>query len=67
VNQTFSTFFLSLLSFFVLFCFVFKDRVSLCSPDCPGTCSVDVAGLEIRDLPASASQVLGLKVYVSNT
>jgi hypothetical protein len=46
---------------FVLFCFVFQDRVSLCSPGCPGTHSVDQAGLELRNLPASASQVLGLK------
>jgi hypothetical protein len=45
---------------FVLF-FVFQDRVSLCSPGCPGTHSVDQAGLELRYLPASASQVLGLK------
>jgi hypothetical protein len=41
--------------------FVFQDRVSLCSPGCPGTHSVDQAGLELRNLPASASQVLGLK------
>jgi hypothetical protein len=47
--------------FVCLFCFVFQDRVSLYSPGCPGTCSVDQAGLELRDLPASASQVLGLK------
>jgi hypothetical protein len=47
--------------FFVLFCFVFRDRVSLCSPGCPGTHSVDQAGLELRNPPASASQVLGLK------
>jgi hypothetical protein len=47
--------------FFVcLFCF--WDRVSLCSPGCPGTHSVDQAGLELRNSPASASQVLGLKV-----
>jgi hypothetical protein len=46
--------------FFVLF-FVFRDRVSLYSPGCPGTHSVDQAGLELRNLPASASQVLGLK------
>jgi hypothetical protein len=45
----------------VLFCFVFRDRVSLCSPGCPGTHSVDQAGLELRNLPASVSQVLGLK------
>jgi hypothetical protein len=41
---------------------VFRDRVSLCSPGCPGTLSVDQAGLKLRNLPASASQVLGLKV-----
>jgi hypothetical protein len=40
---------------------VFQDRVSLSSPGCPGTHSVDQAGLELRNLPASASQVLGLK------
>jgi hypothetical protein len=39
----------------------FRDRVSLCSPGCPGTHSVDQAGLEFRNSPASASQVLGLK------
>jgi hypothetical protein len=42
--------------------FFFRDRVSLCSPGCPGTHSVNQAGLELRNLPASASQVLGLKV-----
>jgi hypothetical protein len=47
---------------FVLFCFVFQDRVSLYSPGCPGTHFVDQAGLELRNLPASASRVLGLKV-----
>ena len=31
------------------------------SPGCPGTHFVDQAGLELRNLPASASQVLGLK------
>jgi hypothetical protein len=41
---------------------VFRDRVSLCSPGCPGTHSVDQAGLELRNSPASASQVLELKV-----
>jgi hypothetical protein len=46
---------------FVCFVFVFGDRVSLCSPGCPGTHSVDQADLELRKLPASASQVLGLK------
>jgi hypothetical protein len=40
---------------------VFRDRVSLCSPGCPRTHSVDQAGLELRNPPASASRVLGLK------
>jgi hypothetical protein len=49
---------------FFSFCFgflVFRDRVSLCSPGCPGTHFVDQAGLELRNPPASASRVLGLK------
>jgi hypothetical protein len=41
---------------------VFRDRVSLYSPGCPGTHFVDQAGHELRNLPASASRVLGLKV-----
>jgi hypothetical protein len=41
--------------------FVFHDRVSLYSPGCAGTHFVDQAGLELRNLPASASPVLGLK------
>jgi hypothetical protein len=53
---------LLLLLFVCLFVlFVFQDRVSLFSPGCPGTHSVDQAGLELRNMPASASQVLGLK------
>jgi hypothetical protein len=44
-----------------VFVFVFQDRVSLYSPGCPGTHSVDQAGLELRNPPASASGVLGLK------
>jgi hypothetical protein len=35
--------------------------VSLCSPGCPGTHFVNQAGLELRNPPASASQVLGLR------
>jgi hypothetical protein len=41
--------------------FFFRDRVSLCGPGCPGTHSVDQAGLKLRNLPASASQLLGSK------
>ncbi|GAB1293700.1 Polycystic kidney disease protein 1-like 2 [Apodemus speciosus] len=38
-----------------------QNRVSLCSPGCPGSHSVDQAGLELRNPPASASQELGLQ------
>jgi hypothetical protein len=40
---------------------IFWDRVSLYSPGCPGTHSVDQAGLKLRNPSASASRVLGLK------
>jgi hypothetical protein len=48
---------------FVLFCFVFRDRVSLCSLGCPGTHFVDQAGLKLRNPPVSVSQVLQ-KVFI---
>jgi hypothetical protein len=38
-----------MMSFYLYF--YFRDRVSPCSPGCPGTRSVDQAGLELRDLP----------------
>jgi hypothetical protein len=44
--------------FVCLFVFGFRDRVSLCIPGCPGTYSVDQAGLELRNPPASASPLL---------
>jgi hypothetical protein len=44
-----------------MFSFFFPDRVSLYSPGYPGTHFVDQAGLELRNPPASASRVLGLK------
>jgi hypothetical protein len=56
----FSLLFLFVCLFFV-FCF-FRDRVSLCSSGCPRTHSIDQAGLELRNPPASASRVLGSKV-----
>jgi hypothetical protein len=40
---------------------VFRDRASLYNPGYPGTHFVDQAGLELRNPPTSASQVLGLK------
>ena len=50
--------------FCFLFCFFlfFRDRVSLCSPGCIGPPFVDQAGLKLRNLPASAFQVMGLNV-----
>ncbi|CAH6777520.1 Gm4707 [Phodopus roborovskii] len=51
-----------LIFFFFFFFFFCQDRVSVCSPGCPGTHSVDQAGLELREPTASASQLLGLKV-----
>ena len=47
---------------FFFFFLVFRDKVFLYSPGCPGTHFVDQASLELRNPPASASQVLGLKV-----
>ena len=52
---------------FLLVCLflVFRDRVSLYIPGCPGTHFVHQAGLELRNPPASASQVLGLKAFAT--
>ena len=36
---------------------------SMSIPGCPGTHCLDQAGFELRNLPASASQVLVLKVW----
>jgi hypothetical protein len=43
------------------FSFWFFKTGFLCSPGCPGTHSVYQAGLKLRNPPASASGVLGLK------
>jgi hypothetical protein len=51
-------------SFF--FFLVFRDRVSLCSPGCPGTHFVDQAGLELRNPPASASRVPSVVAHAFN-
>jgi hypothetical protein len=51
----------TLVDFLFVCLFVFRDRVSLYSPGCPETHSVDQVGLELRNPPASASRVLGLK------
>jgi hypothetical protein len=47
------------------FVFVYGEKVSPRSPRCPGTHSVDTAILKLRDPPAPASQVLGLKLYIT--
>jgi hypothetical protein len=44
---------------------VFRDRVSLNRSGCPGTHFVDQAGFELRNPPASASRVLGLKACIT--
>jgi hypothetical protein len=42
-----------------------RNRVSLYSPGWPETHSADQAGLKLRNLPASAFQVLGLKAFTT--
>jgi hypothetical protein len=64
-QPTFSLFLFCFCLFVFGFIFVFWHRVSLCSPGCPGTHSVDQAGLELRNPPASASQVLGSKAMTA--
>jgi hypothetical protein len=49
----------------VILRFFFQDRVSLYSPGCPATHSADQIGLKLRNLPASASRVLGLKACIT--
>jgi hypothetical protein len=47
---------------FLVFDFWFFETGFLCiALGCPGTHSVDQAGLKLRNPPASASRVLGLK------
>jgi hypothetical protein len=45
----------------LLFLFLFFETGFLCSPGCPEIHFVDQADLELRNPPASASKVLGLK------
>jgi hypothetical protein len=57
-----------LLGFILFYLFIyFGFFVSLCNPGCSGTHSVDQAGLKLRNPPASASQVLGLKACATTT
>jgi hypothetical protein len=45
----------------------FEIGLPLYSPGCPGTHFVDLAGLELRNSPVSASQVLELKAFTTTT
>jgi hypothetical protein len=45
--------------------FFFFETGFLYSRGCPGTHFVDEAGLELRNPPASASRVLGLKAFTT--
>jgi hypothetical protein len=58
--QLFVFVFVVVVVFVFVFCFS-RDRVSLYSSGCPGTHFVDQAGLQLRNMPASALRVLGLK------
>jgi hypothetical protein len=69
-SHVFLFIFYFIITFLFVYLFVFaffRDRVSLCSSGCPGTHFVDQAGLELRNLPGSASQVLGLKACATTT
>jgi hypothetical protein len=48
--------------YFIYLFILFFETGFLCSPGCSGTHFAEKAGLELRNLPASASQDLGLKV-----
>ena len=52
-----------LVCLFLDFFFFFETEF----PGCPGIHSVDQAGLKLGNLPASASQVLGLKACATTT
>jgi hypothetical protein len=72
MSHSLSFFFLLLLllllfSSFLSFFLIFQYRVFLRSPGYPETHSVDQAGLELRNPPASASQELGLKACATTT
>jgi hypothetical protein len=58
LRQIFKCLFVCLLAIFV-----FQDRVSLCSPGCPGAHFVDQAGLELTEICLPLPhRVLGLKM-----
>jgi hypothetical protein len=45
----------------IFFPLVFQDRVSLCSPGCPGTQSVDQVGLKLIELHLPLPPSAGIK------
>jgi hypothetical protein len=54
------------LCFFVLFCFFcFKDRLSLCSPGCPETLTVDQNGLALTEFRQLLHPNAGIKVWAA--
>jgi hypothetical protein len=59
--------FMRLLLLLIIIIFVFRDMVSMYIPGFPGTYFVDQAGLKLRNPPAFASQVLGLKASATTT
>lgn len=48
---------------YCLYLLIYLDRISLCSPGYSETYSIDQVALKPGDSPASASQVMGLKMY----
>jgi hypothetical protein len=52
---------LHLLSQQVILFWCFGHRVSLCSPDCPGSHTIDQASLKLRDSPCLCLQSAGIK------
>lgn len=61
------SYFLGTYSFILLNGFGFQDKGSLYSRGYPETDYVDQSSLELRDLPASATWVLGLKACTGMT
>lgn len=45
-------------------CFCFEDRVSPCSPGCPGTCSIDQAVLKLTEICLPLLSSAGVKVVL---
>lgn len=54
IKDNLEYFFLYLLTNLFTYFLVFEDSISLCSPDCPGTCCIDQTGFKLRGPPTSA-------------